>query len=159
MKMSCLVDIPWKLSTVFQKLKGLLVTPTATAPTGVTGIKLPKLEVPTFDVELIHLKQFWDQFATAVHNKTNQSNAEKIVYFQQALKDGTAKSTIEGLSHSGDNYEEAVRHATTDQDSSRQAIMDAPLLKDGSGKELKKLHDKLQQHLCVLATLGCEVHG
>lgn len=46
---------------------------------------------------MIHCKQFWDQFNTAVHSKTTLSSAEKIVYLQQALKDGTAKSTIEGL--------------------------------------------------------------
>ena len=30
------------------------------------------------------------------------------MYLQQALKDGTAKGAIEGLSHSGDNYEKAT---------------------------------------------------
>ena len=71
-------------------------------------VKLPKLDVPTFNGNLIHWKQFWDQFAVAVHNKTNLSNAEKTVYLQQVIKDGSAKNAIEGLSHSGDNYNEAI---------------------------------------------------
>lgn len=153
------------LSSVSLKLKGSLVLPTATAPS-VTGIKLPKLEVPAFDGSMIHWKQFWDQFTTAVHSKTTLSNAEKIVYLQQALKDGTAKNAIEGLSHSGDNYEEAVRCLTARYDRPRliqrthvQAIIDAPPLKDGSGKELRKLHDKIQQHLRALGTLGCDLPG
>ncbi len=48
------------------------------------------------------------QFAVSVHNKKNISNAEKTVYLQHAIKDGDAKNAIEGLSHSGNNYEEAV---------------------------------------------------
>ena len=39
------------------------------------------------------------------------------------------------------------------------AIIDAPPLKDGSGKELRKLHDSLQQHLRALGTLGCDLPG
>ena len=88
-----------KLSGVSQKLKGMLTPSTTTAPTtGVTGVKLPKLQVPSFDGNLIHWRQFWDQFATAVDCKTDLSNAEKTVYLQQALKDGAVKSSIEGLS-------------------------------------------------------------
>ena len=73
-----------------------------------TGVKLPKLDVPTFDGNIVHWKQFWDQFSVSVHNRTNLSSAEKIVYLQHAIKDGSARNAIEGLSHSGDNYEEAV---------------------------------------------------
>ena len=39
------------------------------------------------------------------------------------------------------------------------AIIDAPPLKDGSGKELRKLHDNLQQHLRALVTLGYDLPG
>lgn len=72
------------------------------------GVKLPKLGVPTFDGDFIHWKQFWDQFNIAVHSKTNLSNAEKNVYLQHAIKSGSAKDTIEGLSQSSDNYNEAI---------------------------------------------------
>lgn len=42
--------------------------------------------------------KFWDQYTAAVHSKTNLSNAEKTVYLQHAMKDGSAKSAVEGLS-------------------------------------------------------------
>ena len=47
-------------------------------------------------------------FSISVHSRSNLSAAEKLVYLQQALKGGPARSTIEGLSRSGDNYDEAV---------------------------------------------------
>lgn len=58
------------------------------------GLKLPKLEVPTFDGDVL---QFWEQFSISVHDRGNLSNAEKLVYLQQAVKNGSAKNAIEGL--------------------------------------------------------------
>lgn len=122
--------------------------------------------MPTFDGDIIHWKQFWDQFVVAVHGKTSLSNAEKTVYLQHAIKDGSAKNAIEGLSHSGDNYEEAVECLQSRYNRPRliqrthvQLIVDAPSLKEGSGKELRRLHDTVQQHVRALKTLGCDLPG
>ena len=160
-----------QLSTTSQKIKSLLV-PTADSPaptatdSASTGVKLPKLEVPTFDGNLIHWKQFWDQFTAAVHSKTSLSNAEKTVYLQHAIKDGSAKDAIEGLSHSGDNYEEAIECLKSRYNRPRliqrthvRLIVDTPPLKEGSGKELRRLHDVVQQHVRALKTLGCDLPG
>ena len=103
-----------ELSDIASKVKGLLAAaPSETSPPHSTsdgpGVKLPKLDVPTFDGDIIHWKQFWDQFSVSVHDRTNLSNAEKIIYLQHALKDGSARKAIEGLSHSGENYDDAVK--------------------------------------------------
>ena len=47
-----------------------------------------------------------------------------------------------GLSHSGDHYDEAV--------DCLKSHYDAPPLKDGSSKELRRLHDTIKQHLHAL---------
>ena len=127
---------------------------------------LPKLDVPTYDGDIIHWKQFWDQFIVSVHDRMNLSNAEKIVYLQHALKDGSAMNAIEGLSHSGDNYSEAVKCLKTWYDRPRlihrahiQKIVDTPSSKEGNGKELRRLHDDIQQHVRALKMLGCEPPG
>ena len=39
----------------------------------------------------------------SVHNRSDLSNTEKLVYLQQVVKNGLAKNTIEGLSRSGDS--------------------------------------------------------
>jgi hypothetical protein len=44
----------------------------------------------------------------SVHDRKSLSDAEKLVYLQQAINKGSAKSAIEGLSRSGKNYNEAV---------------------------------------------------
>lgn len=131
-----------QLSTLSHNIKSLLVVPPTDEPTRPTtdgtGVKLPKLDVPVFDGNIIHWKQFWDQFTVAVHSKTALSNAEKTVYLQHAIRDGSARNAIEGLSHSGDNYEEAVECLKSHYDRPRliqrthvQLILDASPIKEG----------------------------
>ena len=91
--------------------RGETSTTAPTAPVASPGVKLPKLNVPTFNAfngKILHWTQFWKQFCVAVHNRTNLSDTEKLVYLRQSLKDGTAKSVIEGLSRSGERYTEAI---------------------------------------------------
>lgn len=85
------------------------------------------------------------------------SDAEKLVYLQHALKGGSAKHAIEGLSRSGDCYAKAVECLQARYNKPcliHQAhvrmILEAPSLKDGSGKELRRLHDVVLQHLRAL---------
>lgn len=40
-----------------------------------------------------------------------------------------------------------------------RAILDNPTLKEGSGKELRHLHDTVQQHLRALKAMGSEAPG
>lgn len=58
-------------------------------------------------------KSFWEQFCISVHNFPSLSDSEKLVYLQHALKDGSAKRVIEGLSHSDEHYNEAVACLTS----------------------------------------------
>ena len=102
----------------------------------------------------------------AVHSKTNLSNAEKTVYLQHAIKDGSAKNAIEGLSHSGDNYKEAIDCLKSRYDkpcliqrTHIELILVTPSLREGSGKELRCLHNVVQQHVRALKTLGCDLPG
>ena len=43
------------------------------------GLKLPKLEVPTFDGDVLHWRQFWEQFSISVHERSHLSDVEKLV--------------------------------------------------------------------------------
>ena len=131
-----------------------------------TGVKLPKLDVPTFDGNILNWRSFWEQFRVSVHNRTSISDSEKLVYLQQSLRDGSAKNVIEGLSRSGDNYSEAVECLQARFNRPRlihqthvRMISESPTLKDGSGKELRRLHDTIQQHLRALKAMGYELPG
>ena len=129
-------------------------------------MKLPKLDVPTFDGNILNWKSFWKQFCVSVHNRTNLSDSEKLVYLQHALKGGSAKQVIEGLSHSGEYYAEAIESLQSRYNRPRlihqthvHMILEAPSLKEGSGKELRHLHDTVQQHLRALKAMDYEPSG
>ena len=83
-------------------------TATPTATSGSRSVKLPKIDIPTFDGGLLHRQTFWDQFRISIDQHSDITNTEKLVYLRHSLKDGSAKNVIEGLSHSGDQYEEAI---------------------------------------------------
>ena len=72
------------------------------------SVKLPKINIPTFDGEMLHWQTFWEQFGIAVDEQPHISDTEKLVYLRHSLKDGSAKHVIEGLSHSGNQYKEAI---------------------------------------------------
>ena len=137
--------------------------PTTTPAVEEKGVKLPKLDVPSFDGDVLNWRQFWEQFSVSVHDRKSLSDAEKLVYLQQAINKGSAKNVIEGLSRSGKNYGEAVDTLKSRYNRPRiihrthvQRIVDASILKDGTGKELRRLHDTILQHLRALKTLGHE---
>ena len=130
------------------------------------GVRLPKLDVPTFDGNILNWRTFWEQFHISVHDRSNLSDSEKLVYLQHSLKNGSARSMIEGLSRSGDNYAEAVECLQSRYDcpclihqTHVRMILEAPTLKDGSGKELRRLYDIAQQHLRALKAMGHEPSG
>jgi hypothetical protein len=148
------------------KLKELTYKITAATSEAVgSGVRLPKLETPKFDGNLLNWRVFWEQFKVSVHER-NIPDSEKLVYLQSALKDGTAKGVIEGLSRSGEFYCEAIESLHARYDRPRllhqthvRMIMDAPALRDGNGKEVRRLHDVVQQHLRALKALGNEPSG
>ena len=81
------------------KLKQLLhKSPThGTPPTSEKGgLKLPKLDVPTFDGCVILWRAFREQFQISVHDQKSLSNSEKLVYLKQALVEGLSLHVCKG---------------------------------------------------------------
>ena len=79
------------------------------------------------------------------------------------VKDKTAKSLIAGLTKSSEHYDEAIKCLQERYNCPRQIhqthvrrIVEAPPLKDGTGKEIRALHDLVIQHLRALKSLGHE---
>ena len=70
------------------------------------------------------------------------------------------------MSRSGENYDEAIDCLRSRYNRPRllhrahvQMITEAPPLKDGSEKELRRLHDTVQQHLRALKVMEAEPNG
>ena len=146
------------------KINKLLYNPECTPETMVSthemkSVRLPKLEVPTFG-DILHGQTFWEQFCVAIHDRCDILDTQKLVDSRQSQKDGTAKSTTEGLSHSGEHYPESVECVKFRYScpcliyrTHVRKICEVPPLKEGTGKELRRLHNVLQ-HLRALKAMG-----
>ena len=151
------------------KIKELLsptVTSHASPSVHDTGVRLPKLDAPKFDGSIVNWRTFWEQFSISIHDRPGLSDAEKLAYLRHSLKDGSARNIIEGLSRSGDCYTEAIDSLKARYDRPRlihqthvRMILEATPLKDGTGKELRRLHDVVQQHLRALKAMDYEPSG
>ena len=129
-----------------------------------TGVRLSKLDVPTFDGMILNWRQWWEQFCLSIHNRSTLSNAEKLVYLQHLLKDGSAKTIIQGLPQSGEQHNEAVEYLIARFDcpcllhqTHVKMLLDTPSIHKGNGQELKCLHEMhAKQHIHALKTMGQE---
>ena len=93
------------------KMKELLsptVTSHASPSIHNTRVRLPKLDAPKFDGNIVNWRTLWEQFSILLHDHSGLSDAEKLAYLQHSLKDGVARNIIKGLSRSGDCYTEAI---------------------------------------------------
>ena len=92
------------------QIKRLLSNMSSNAPStlNASGVKLPRIDVPTFDCNIVNCVIFWEQLEAAIHSKRQLSNADKLTYLRHALKDGTTRQVMKGLSQAGDNYPKAI---------------------------------------------------
>ena len=76
------------------------------------------------------------------------------MYVTVAVKEGSAKQVIQGLSHSSGNYEETVEWLCRRYDKLRiihqthvKALVKVPNIRTRSGRELQQLHDVVSHHV------------
>ena len=149
-----------------------LLNPTSAHAESITSIesageltaKLPRLSIPTFDGDILKWPTFWSQFEVSVHNHAKLTEAEKLAYLRQALQEGPASQTIEGLSTLGNKYSEAIKCLKERFDQPREvhqlhvkALLDLPRMRDNSGKEVRRVHDTSKQHIRALVSLGYDL--
>ena len=155
---SCIFNNSLSLKRVLSEIFKL----ESSRPSSARSIKLPKIDIPSFNGDVIGWRTFWEQFNVSVHSQSDVSKPEKLVYLRQSLKSGSAKNVIEGLLKTSDDYDEAIKCLADRYDCPRlihqahaKMILDIPPLKTGSGKELRYLHDTSKQHLHTLKSMDC----
>ncbi|XP_037520577.1 uncharacterized protein LOC119397212 [Rhipicephalus sanguineus] len=71
------------------------------------AIKLPTLQLQTFDGQLCHWPSFWEQFKTSVEENENLTKGEKFQYLKTLLK-GDAAAAISGLQATAECFDDAI---------------------------------------------------
>ena len=139
--------------------------PTATAETASRGtptskMKLPKLQLRSFNGELTRWTPFWESFEAAVHGNPELSEVEKFNYLTSLLEK-MAKEAIAGLALTAANYRQAIdtlkkrfgcKHLIVNKH--MDALLHVEAVASQSTKALRKLLDTVNAHIHSLQTIG-----
>lgn len=128
--------------------------------TSSNSIKLPIITIPNFDGSYEHWLEFRDTFMSLVHNCKTITQIQKFHYLKSSLK-GNAKSVIDSLEFSADNYEVAWELMINRFDNTKLLIHNhvksmfiiQALTKESPGL-LRKLTDNILKNLRALKLLG-----
>jgi len=121
--------------------------------------RLPKIEIKTFDGEILNWLGWWAQFQK-IHEDEELHDSDKFQYLMQAVV-GQAKILIEGFPQSSENYQlatEALQRRFGNPSVLRTSyIRELTKVVITSVKrkfKLSELYDKLSSHRRALKTLG-----
>ena len=68
-----------------------------------SSIRLPKLEILSFNGDKLKWTEFWDSFEATIYKNTTISDIEKLNYLMSKLT-GAAKQSVSGILLSNENY-------------------------------------------------------
>ena len=151
------------LRKIEKKLKSDMSTPNTDANIKHTGIRLPKMELKTFDGNVRRWHEFWESFEHGVHNNTSLPDHQKLQYLKNCLR-GAAFVTISDLDMKGDHYDVAVRllkerygHKNVLRKSHLDGLESLPAVSNSYDMEkLKRFYDELECHVKALAAIGVQ---
>ena len=124
-------------------------------------LRLPKLELKSFDGNMMNWMEFWDSFERNIHLNSSLCDVDKMSYLKASLK-GTASHAIADLRTTGDNYAPAVdilkeKYGKANvlkgsHMSALKAVVGVTYSKNVDG--LKKLYEIVDMHVKALSVLG-----
>ena len=124
-------------------------------------VKLPKLFINKFSGDPSKWNSFWDTFEASVHNNSFLAPIDKFNYLKSYME-GAAAESIEGLSLTNANYEEAITILKSRFGNKQQIInrhmnilLNLPSVSsENNVKGLRQLHDTVQSNIRSLKNVG-----
>ncbi|XP_056016952.1 uncharacterized protein LOC125656535 [Ostrea edulis] len=134
-----------------------------TAPQGPLAVRLPKLELPSYNGDKIKFKDFWDAFDATINRNSKLSRIEKFNYLQSKLT-GEAKAAISGISLSHENYDVAI-DIIQERFGDAQSVINKHYMEliniqpvTNDTLSLRRLYDDLEKHMRSLEALRQDVN-
>jgi len=103
------MDFESKIQTLNEKVKtngSGKTTPTTSKYE--THVKLPRLNFPKFDGNILKWQEFWDSFTAGIHENESLKPIDKFNYLKAQLV-GEARDALSGLELTNANYDIAVK--------------------------------------------------
>ncbi|XP_076301775.1 uncharacterized protein LOC143219850 [Lasioglossum baleicum] len=126
---------------------------------------LPKIQIPSFDGNLINWFSFYDTFKSLVHENVDLPNVQKFHYLKNSLR-GEISSIVASLSASSENYLVAWDMLQKRCNRPRQLIQahlkqlfDLPEIIRDTPANLRKLAEQAQVHVNALKGLNQPINS
>ena len=120
-----------------------------------TNVKLPKLNLPTFDGQTDKWLYFWESFESCV-DQSNLPEVQKLSYLKGLLK-GEAARAVAGLTLAASSYQPAVEILKLRYGKPEKLIfIHVQGLLNPEGSDLSALQDSLMAHIRSLESLGVD---
>lgn len=120
---------------------------------------LPKIEIPTFNGNLLEWYSFHDTFKSVIHDNEELPGVQKFHYLKNVLR-GDMVSLISSLNASEENYEIAWKLLKDRCNKPRQimfshlkSFLDLPEITRDTPTNLRSLSEKAQMHVNALKAL------
>jgi len=125
-----------------------------------SDVRLPKINLQTFNGDVTRFSSFWQSFEFAVHNNTDVPKISKLYYLFSILE-GAAYHAVEGLQLQEENYDHVVQILKS-LFGKKQQIIPAhlqSLLKLQNSRNdcidrLRTIYDSINVHIRGLESLG-----
>ena len=134
-------------------------------PFGNNFLRLPKISIEPFDGDPRKYQTFMDSFESSINSNSRLNDVDKFLYLKGLLK-GKAFNTIEGLSLTAGNYDEAMtllRNRFGDKKSLVATFFDTLLnlsaVTDADTTKLRDLYDCIESCVRNLKSLGITSEG
>ena len=129
------------------------------------SVKLPELEIPTFDGDRLQWAEFWNFFQVTVDQNTQLSDVEKFCYLKSRLT-GEAKDAISGILISQENYG-VIKTLLEDRFNNAEVVQHHHIMElinitpaCNNSNSLRLLYNKLEWHFRCLEALQQDInHG
>lgn len=126
-------------------------------------IRLPHIDIPQFDGNLLEWLTFKDTFVALVHNNKGLSDIAKFTYLLGKLK-GDAKNTIGHITLSDAGYQKAWKDLNSRYDNERiivfkhiEGICNLPCLSRDNSSDLRNLLNLSNSHVSSIIACGKEL--
>lgn len=125
--------------------------------------RLPKIELPIFNGNIMEFKSYNEIFTALVHNNSNLTDIERFLHLKASLK-GPAGDIISNMQPTGENYHIAFELLVDRYNNPKLTIQNhvkeifdlKPITRDNA-KDLRKLHDDLSMHLRALENFSVPI--
>lgn len=135
-------------------LKDDLLSTTNKLESQIQSVKLPTIELPSFDGNFMHWLSFKDSFTALIHDRKDLSDVQKLIYLRSSLK-GDAFNSINSLETTNSNYLVAFNIIQEKYSNTRRIVYKhVDNLLNLKCNELKSYVTTIEQNICCLNTLN-----